>query len=496
VSALLQAIIAEHAARRPRALALRDERQELHYLGLEDAIDRAAATLQGSRVGILADNGCHWAVTDLALARRGAVAVPMPGFFSELQLRHLIADADLDLVVTDQPERVATLLVGVESTSISVAGRQLHLFQRRGAGHAGAPRLPAGTAKVTYTSGTTGAPKGVCLAERSIERVVLALCAAVDARADDSALSLLPLSTLLENIAGLYAPLYSGALAQLPSLASCGLQGSSGLRPAAFFDALQRYAPTSVVLVPQLLKALTEGVAAGLPAPRALRFAAVGGAPVSAELIERAGGLGLPVYQGYGLSEATSVVSINLPGDERPGSVGRPLRPVTVTQEGQIVVHGDLFLGYLGGSRRTGSGWHTGDIGYLDPDGYLILTGRRKTAYATAFGRNVAPEWVEGELTAHPGIAQAALFGEGRASNVAVVMPRGPEARLADAIRRVNTRLPDYARVGNWIVADEPFTVSNGFATAGGALRRNAIYARYSERIEKLYEHEERYVVL
>ncbi|MFN2166173.1 MAG: AMP-binding protein, partial [Anaerolineae bacterium] len=356
------------------------------------------------------------------------------------------------------------------------------------------------TAKVTYTSGTTGHPKGVCLTAGAIEGAARTLCEAVGGAPTDRALSLLPLATLLENIGGLYAPLWAGGRAQLPGLSSCGLEGSSGLRVDALIAALQRFDPTTLILVPQLLKALVGAMVGGLPAPGALRLVAVGGAPVSAGLLEQARALGLPVYEGYGLSEAASVVCLNLPGADRLGSVGRPLphAGVSVSPSGEVLVRAPGFRGYLGGEPRADGPWPTGDLGYLDPDGFLHLNGRRKSPFATAFGRNLAPEWVEGELTSHWAIAQAAVFGEGRPFNTAVIVP-GPAAShavVASAVRATNRRLPDYARVRRWILASESFNPRNGLASEAGAMRRVAVARRYGDQIEQLYVGETQHVAL
>jgi long-subunit acyl-CoA synthetase (AMP-forming) len=489
--------IRSHAERRPGAVAIGDELGDLYYGDLAWAIEGGAIVLDGDRVGLLLDNGRHWAVADLALAGRGALCVPMPGFFSDAQLGHLIRDADLDLVVTDDPARVRALVAGPEPSPVVVEGREVWLFRRRATG-SGA--VPAGTAKVTYTSGTTGEPKGVCLSADAIERTTVALCEAVGADLSDRALSVLPLSTLLENIGGLYAPLYAGARAQVPALATVGVSGSSGLRVERLLVAVACHAPTTLIVVPQLLKALVGGVAAGSPRPASLRVVAVGGAPVSPTLIAEARAFGLPVFQGYGLSEAVSVVCLNLPGADRPGSAGRSLPHVgiSLSEEGEVLIEGAGFLGYLGGEPSDGGLWPTGDLGRLDADGFLHLTGRRKSAYATAFGRNLAPEWVEGELTSHPDILQAAVFGEGRPFNAAVIVPRRPEnpGAVAVAVNTANARLPDYARVSRWVLADEPFTLANGLATGAGALRREAVDRYYRDRIESLYEGETQHVAL
>src|SRR3569623_2426536 len=420
VMVTLFARIRDHAEQRPHHLALADGAMGLDYRELLRAIERTEVS--GHRVGLLLANSCAFAILDLALLSRGIVCVPMPPFFSDAQLAHLVRDAGLDTVITDQASRIALLASGEAAHMVDVAGRTLSCFSLR---PACTPPLPHGTVKITYTSGTTGEPKGVCLTAANIKHVMQGLCEAVHANAQDQSLALLPLSTLLANIANLYAPLSSGGTAWLADLADCGVSGSIGVSRDAFVAALQRYRPTVTVVVPHLLKALVEAVAQGADWPRTLRFIAVGGAPVSAALLVQARRLGLPVYQGYGLSEAASVVRLNR---------------------------------------------------------YLYLTGRKKTTYATAHGRKLAPEWVESALTADRAIAQAAVFGEGCSFNVAIVVPSATAAvtRIDSAIGAANLTLPDYARVTRGIIADAPFSPRNGLANGAGALRREAIAAKYA----------------
>lgn len=480
--------IAYFAAQQPQHLALADHAVILSYGELLQEIERVAPAIKGQRVGLLMDNGCAWAVIDLCLQKNGAACVPMPTFFSDCQLQHLIDDASLDTIITDQPLRVIKLLQTPMSTELTIAEQQFDCFHLNPVEKS---PLPARTAKITYTSGTTGQPKGVCLTAESIERVTESLSEVVAATAQDRALTLLPLSTLLANIGGIYAPLYCGSSAFLPDLAECGMAGSTGVNPELLLATLNHVQPTVTILVPFQLKILVEAASRGATLPNSLRYVAVGGAPTSPLLLDQARDLGLPVYQGYGLSEAASVVSMGLPGRQH-NSAGRPLPHIKlrIAADGEIMVSGNLFSAYLGQSPRTGDEWPTGDLGYLDSDGELHITGRKKTSFATAHGRKLAPEWIESELISHPVIVQAVLIGEGREFNTAVVVPNCASAipKIGDVISVLNHTLPDYARISRWIIAEEPFSFRNGLANGAGTLDRCAIEARYATQIESMYQ--------
>jgi long-subunit acyl-CoA synthetase (AMP-forming) len=351
--------------------------------------------------------------------------------------------------------------------------------------------MPAATAKITYTSGTTGRPKGVCLSQSSLDTVARSVHDAVAGLSVSRHLCALPLATLLENIAGVYTPWMAGAEVVVPSAAETGLLGATRFDPAALLRAIEQYEPQSLILVPQLLAALVAALEQGAPRPDSLKLVAVGGARVSAALLARADRLALPVYEGYGLTECASVVALNTPDARRVGSVGKPLAHVdlAIDSSGEIHVGGPALGGYVGGEHAPRR-FATGDLGHLDADGFLHVTGRRKNVFITSFGRNVSPEWVEAELCDGSSIAQAAVFGEARPWNVAVIVP-GPAATRADleaAIDATNRRLPDYAHVNDYLVADEPFMPSNGQSTSNARPRRAAIWTRYRARIAALYD--------
>lgn len=493
-SALLRQLAQQDAD----AVACVGEQHTLSYRGLLARVAERSAVLRTHSAqvfGLLLDNAPLWVVLDLAALESQKVMIPLPFFFSAEQLAHSIRDAGITCILTDQAECYAPLLstagIGVgEVVAQEMAGAvwsELHLTDI-------APRpLPVGTVKVTYTSGTTGHPKGVCLSGDTLLQVAQSLLVATRAAPQDQHLCVLPLATLLENLAGIYVPLLAGATCHVPSLATVGLSGSSGLEVGKLLATLLRTRATSTIFTPQLLHALVAAVDAGHPAPTALRFVALGGAPVAERLLRRAEALGIPVYEGYGLSECASVVALNTEAARCVGSVGKPLPHACVTfaADGEILVSGATLLGYTGEPPvLAGSAWHTGDIGHLDAQGFLHITGRKKNIFITAFGRNVSPEWVERELTLHPAIAQAAVFGEARPWNVVIVVPRSAEAvsAIAAAIADTNQLLPDYAQVKRWILATAPFSPQNGQMTPNGRLKRPAIWAQYQTAIEAIYD--------
>lgn len=474
-------------------------------------VDACAAVLRASGAGRIAsrlDNGADWVVLDLAIRALGLVHVPVPTFFSEAQAAHALRDSGADALVCSAPACASqeTQRADASMPGVHALGPRLRL-QRLDA-----PRvaLPDGTAVITYTSGTTGAPKGVCLDACTLMTVAQSLADAAAPLSPQRHLCLMPLSTLLENVAGVYAALLADAEIVAPPLAEIGYTGAVGLDVPALVACLHRHRPHSAILVPQLLLALTMAAEHGTPMPDSLRFLAVGGARVGEGLIARAEAVGLPVYEGYGLSECASVVCLNRPGARRAGSVGRELPHVRVHTDaraqagegthageadaplsGELLIDGPRWLGYLGDAPPPAGPVRTGDIGYIDADGYVYVTGRKKHVFITAFGRNVSPEWVESELQQHPEIAQAVVFGEARPFNVAVVWPRRPDAdadALQAALDVVNRGLPDYAQVRVAIRADAPFSVADGMLTANGRPRREAIFARHRLAIDAQYE--------
>ena len=492
------AAIGRYAAAHPRRTALTDGAREISYSTLNRAIAEAGAAMRtrtSKPVALCLDNAPEWIIADLALLATRLPCVPLPLFFSSEQQAHAVADSGAEYLITDAPEHCierlrSAGLPAVREDDLRLAGSRLACIC---IGTKPTAALPRGTVKITYTSGTTGNPKGVCLGGDALARVARSLDSACELGKDDRHLSLLPLATLLENV-GVYASLCAGACCALPPLEETGITGAPGTRAAALLDAMARYRATTAIMVPQMLQVVVERLERDAQVPPGLRFLAVGGAVVAPTLLARAATLRLPVFEGYGLSECASVVSLNTPHASRRGSAGRPLPHCTLTfgSDGEIFAAGTTLLGYHGAPAPAGDAWPTGDIGHLDDDGFLHITGRKKDCFISSNGRNVSPEWVEAALTLEPAIAQAWVSGEARPWVAAVITPAPslPDAAVSAAVVRANRALPDYAQVRSWAPSVEPFSIARGELTANGRLRRTALAARYQAAIDNLYQEE------
>ncbi|WP_442915638.1 AMP-binding protein [Marinobacter sp. C2H3] len=464
------------ARRTPERVALRDDRSSLTYRETLVAAEALAGELRARglhRLGLCGDNALAWVLADLACLMAGVVCVPIPPFFSTGQTEHLITRAGLEGLLDSRVSGETPIDDGAEALGHGVSLVCLPAVSA-------AEGLPEGTAKITFTSGSTGTPKGVCLSEAQMAATALALRERLEGVAMAHHLCILPLATLLENIAGIYLPLLMGSTVTVLPLASLGMSGSSGLDLPRLIAGLNRVAPDSLILVPELALALVTAAEQGALMASSFRFLAVGGGRVSADLLARGRKAGLPLFEGYGLSECASVVALNVPGAERAGTVGRPLSHVEVRtdDDGHIRVRGNTFLGYLGEPPAAPGGWlDTGDLGALDGDGFLAVQGRAKNLIITGFGRNISPEWLESELVQRLGARQAVVYGDGEVHPRALlVIPdsRGPDALLA-ALDGLNHTLPDYARLEVVHVRREPLTAADGYMTANGRPRRQRI---------------------
>lgn len=412
--------LARHAQQRPQATAFRDGTRSLSWAELAETVARTAGGFAaGPRSVGLRLAGLDYVIGDLAATLAGCRVVPVPGFFSAGQVTHLLQDAGA-VTVDRLPEAGAPL-------PLAYAG---------------------GAERVIYTSGTTGRPKGVVLGDRQLTASSLGLAQAIGANTGDRYLSALPQAQLLEQICGIFLPILAGAETVLcPEGVECLFTGDGrGLARAA-----AEARPTVTVLAPRQLTLWVQALRQGIPASEGLRYVAVGGAPAAPALIAEARALGLPVAEGYGLSEACSVVAMT-PADAAAGSAMIPVPGVELRIDaGEIVVDGPTVMsGYLHGARQQG-GWRTGDLGRIE-DGRLVVLGRRDAMILRASGRNIAPEWVEAAALADPAIPAAALVllpGD----RLVLVLAAMAAPDMAALAARLAT-MPAYARPEALVIAD------------------------------------------
>lgn len=445
-SAWFRARLRRHADKNGAHPAIESPRGSIRYDQLAALIDghaRWLASQGAARVALLVHNCVDAVLLDLASHDLPITLIPLPPFFSDAQIRHALAAAEATLLITDDVDRAHALC----STQAASRLGSLHaLCIDR------APSAMLDPGKLTFTSGTTGTPKGVSIPTDTQLRVAASLADATRASPADRHLCLLPLAILLETIGGVYQTLIGGGTLVLPSQAATGIDGASTVDPERLLETLDRTRATIAIFMPQYLADVVAVMRSPqVVAPAALRFIGVGGARVPPALLEEAAQHRLPAYQGYGLTEAASVVALNLPHADRIGSVGRvlPHAEVRFAADGEILVRGATFARYVGhDAHPDGQGWWpTGDLGRRDDEGYLYLEGRKHDVICTSHGRNISRRWLIESLLEDHRILAARIEGDGEPGPTAeLVCPGGAEVARA-ALERLNETLPPYARI-------------------------------------------------
>ncbi len=394
------------------------------------------------------------------------------------------------------------------------------------------------TSCIIYTSGTGGRPKGVMLSHGAI------LCNCKGAYDLVSAipgfevgaerfLSFLPLSHSYEHTAGLMFPITIGAqiyyaegvdrlvnnmaeisptiMTAVPRLYEAiharimrGVEQAGGLKQTMFTKAVdlgrrKLEGDGTLPFLDQLQDGLMERLVRTKVRDRfggKLKAFVSGGAPLNSEIGTFFLALGVRILQGYGQTESAPVVSCNPAHHIRIDTVGPVLTGVEVkiAEDGEILVRGELVMqGYWRNDEATAEvlrdGWlHTGDVGVIDPDGYIRITDRKKDIIVNSGGDNLSPQRVEGMLTIEPEIAQAMVYGDKRPHLVALlVAEEGQEDGLGAAVARVNDKLSNIERIRRFTVADEPFTTDNEMMTPSMKIRRHVIVAKYGDKLTALY---------
>ena len=537
VSAILQAARARDAA--PLLIEMHGQKQlPMSGRAFAAAVSTVRGQLKrlgvqpGARIGLLGPNGSQWAAIDLAILAEGGICVPLYSRQDPRQLGGMLKDAEAQLVVIADEALLAGLAPHLPEGCDAVLYSAV-LAPGEGSDE---PVISVPDAPVTiiYTSGTSGEPKGVVLNANNVDYMLDVTVERISrmtgsGRSEDRVFHYLPFC-----FAGSRIMLWSQLRRGNPLWMSTDL--------ANLQEEMRGAKPNYFLNVPVLLERIKNGVEAKLKAtkgpvaalykraltaagqaradqkpidrlalivasralfPRVkkligenLEFLVCGSAPLSADTQGWFKLLGIPVYQVYGLTETTGIVTIDDTSHVRIGRVGHavPGCELKMSEDGELLCRGpNIFPGYFRRPEATADvlrdGWfHTGDQVELDSDGSLKVIGRLKDVIVPESGHNVAPQPIEERLQrAAASIEQAVVVGHGRPFLTALVTGNITPNELDTIIADVNQSLPHYQRLRKAQLIAEPFTPDNGMLTANQKLRRKAIEQRYRETIEEMY---------
>jgi long-chain acyl-CoA synthetase len=548
---------------------------------------QALGVERGDRVAILSENRLEWAITDYAILLCGAISVPIYATLQPAQVRAQLADcgaaaafvsdrAQLDKLGEAAALPALQLVVAFDAgaagagTGRAARGRRvvdLAAVESQGAG-GDLVRLEAtwralrsdDLATIVYTSGTSGDSKGVMLTHANIIANIEAMLRRVRIDADDTCLSFLPLSHVLERTCGHLLMWHVGATIAYAESVDSVAANLLEVRPTVLISVPRLYEKmnarilSAVQASPPLRRRLfawaqTQGrervqlEQQGRPVPAGLalrcrladrlvfaklrarvggrmRIMVSGGAPLSAAISEFFFAAGLPILEGYGLTETSPVLAVNPRERIKIGSVGPPLDNVElrIADDGEILARGpSIMRGYWNNDAATAEvlagGWfHTGDVGQLDSDGYLRITDRLKDILVTAGGKKVAPQPIEARLKAFPYLAEAILIGDNRSYVSAIVIPNfvnleshartrgvafGSRAELVTArpvlqlfeafFAGVNADLAQFERIKRFRILERELEAGAGELTPSMKVRRTVVSKALAPVIDEMY---------
>ncbi|MGO1383372.1 MAG: AMP-dependent synthetase/ligase [Arachnia sp.] len=585
IAVQLRATVAEHGDRNATRIRVGDGWRTQTYREFGKKVDDVAQGLVDfgleprDRVGLFASNCPEWSEIDFGVATARGVLVPLYATSTPAQIRHIVGDSELRVMfVGTQSECERVLSVKAELPSLEKVvilkpypGMPDDVMSyddfRVPADHTALTARLDGAegedlASIIYTSGTTGDPKGVMLQHRALVLQKESLERLFDFGPDDHSLAFLPLShalerawttvvllkgcmntyvenprtvaeqlvlaepTLLVSVPKLFETVYATAHSKVASSAvkrriftwalQVGARNQHSFRkgrtPAWWWRA---QLPMADRLVHSNVRAAMGGTKAVL---------ACGGAPIRKQVEEFFSSIGMPINTGYGLTEASPLVSFNSPGGFKLGTAGRVISggELSIGEFGEILYRGNnLMAGYWRNEEATAEaivdGWvHTGDIGYVDTDGYLVITDRLKDIIVTLGGKNVAPQPIEGLILADPLFEYAVLLGDNRPYLTLLVKPSLPQVEelakvaqwpgeladwlqspeLRDEVKRrvaeLTAILPSQERPRETAVMDDELTLDNDMLTPTLKVKRRQVEERFKTAIEDMYERLER----
>jgi long-chain acyl-CoA synthetase len=537
---------------------------------------------RGDRVAIISESRPEWLFADFAILTKGAVTVPIYPTLSVEQVAYILRESEVRLAVASNAAQVGKLQAaaalapglativcmdpapaGPGPADVVAMADTAAMGHRRimdGWGIAKAfldeaqSVAPDDLATIIYTSGTTGEPKGVELTHGNLASNVAASQERLKLEETDVALSFLPLCHAFERTAA-YLYLATGVSIAFAESLDTLSRDLLAVRPTLMTGAPRVFEKIYARVLERgraggqverrvfdwsMRVAAAAGRSAGGPSASwswrladrlvlsrvregvggRVRFFISGSAPLRKDLAEVFAGVGVPILEGYGLTETAPVVSVTPPGAIRAGTVGPPLSNVQVriADDGEILVRGpSVMRGYYRKPAETGealrNGWlHTGDIGALDEAGYLRITDRKKELIVTSGGKKIAPQAIEAAFREHPLVADVVLVGDGRRFVSAVILPdraavahltgapaASPATFIADLGRAdvlqafqaivdaVNAPLAQFERIKKFSLVPDEWTIASGILTPTLKVRRRQVEARYREMLERLY---------
>jgi long-chain acyl-CoA synthetase len=508
--------------------------------------DRAAAGLielgiePGDRVAILSENRYEWFIADHAILSAGAADVPLHAPLAPRQVEYQVGHSEArGIVVSSQAQadkifevidRLPALEFLISFEPIDTRSEKIRCLTWQGLKHlAGQNTLDeipsreaalneSSLATIIYTSGTTGNPKGVMLTHGNLLSNAETTWEIAFMGSEETLLSWLPYSHIYARTVDHYLTSMGGLTVALSSVDS-------------LMDDLKRIKPGWLTSVPRVYEKVWNSIGTLNPEARAKAIRTIfgsnmkqltsGGAPLPKYIAEGFLEAGLPLLEGYGLTETSPVISFNSAESFRLGSVGRPLRDVKVkiADDGEILTKGPHVMpGYWKNPAATAAAivddwFFTGDVGRLDEDGYLYITDRKKDLFVTSAGKNIAPAELERILGRDEFIEQAVVYGDGRQFVSALVVPildslqakaeeLGCEIEtegefittpqllefLAERVATVMQQVSQPERVKRFLVLSRPFQVDDDELTATLKVRRRFIIDKYEEHLAALYE--------
>ncbi len=506
---------------------------------LQLSVDAVVAVLlrrgvqPGDRVAQLSENRLEWVLVDFACTLLQAVHVPLHASLSGTQAIEQITHCGAKLAFVSTREQATKLVmqradwpaelefIGYTSCAdllgSSWVGELSELCRGTMAGESWeivrdyADHIRHDTlATILYTSGTTGEPTGVMLTHGNLASNAIASVVAFGDQPNEVKFNFLPLSHIFARTCDLYAWLARGGELVLASCREKVVAEIGQYRPTVingvpfFFDRLYRtLCEQKLEDTPGALRKVLGGN---------IRFCNSGGAALPRHLFDFYQSQGVPLLEGYGLSESSPVITLSTIDHHRRGSCGRAIQDIElrIAEDGEILTRGPhVMAGYwrneIATSEAIHEGWlRTGDIGRLDEEGYLYITGRMKELLVTSGGKNIAPVHLESLLTADPLIAQAMIVGDNRDYLAALIVPNLADPEIAGQLPSLNdsvllqrfqshiaaclASVSHYEQVRKFTLLAQPFSIERGELTPKLSLRRAVIGQHYASEIAAMYE--------